>query len=199
MSNLLQVVRFKPQESTKKGNVPIILEFEVHPDTAPYLVTSSSGLIWVEEPHPGNILKAAIQEISSPGHLFWAMALSVILRGKRDEWGNVHPFSENGVLDAVKHLEDYDLTDIEILVPRVREDKNENGVYKRPSWLHPDILGYPLRPTSWVPDDCAIVVPRNRDYVGMMTHITLKKVAAATHNPSRSIAVAWDGHNELAE
>lgn len=198
MSNLLQVVRVHPKAAAKKGNVPLIMEFHITPETAPYLVTSSEGLLWIEQPHPGDIVKAAVREIESPGDLFWAMTLSVAHRGKRDEWGNVHPFTKEGVLAAAAHVEDYDLGDLEILAPRVRDEENEEGIYQRPEWLRHETLGYPVRPTSWIPDDCAVVVPRDRDFVGLLSHITPKKVAAVSHNPSRSIAIAWNGVDELA-
>lgn len=198
MSNLLQVVRVNPKTATKKGNIPLILEFKVHADTAPYLVTSTDGLMWIEVAHPGDIVKAAVRDIESPAELFWAMTLSVIQRGKRDEWGNVHPFTKAGVLAAVAHLEDYELGDLEILVPRVRNKKNKDGKYQRPKWLHFEELGYPVRPSAWVPDDCAVVLPKDRDFVGLLSHLGPKQVAGAAHNPSRSIAVAWDG-DELAE
>lgn len=211
MSNLLQVVRVNPKAAGKKGNMPLIMEFQVHPDTAPYLVTSTKGLLWIDAPHPGpaenvSIVKAAVREIEAPGDLFWAMVLSVIQRGRRDSWGNVHPFTKEGVLAAATHLEDYDLGDLEILAPRVRvnskDDKgnvieNKDGIYKRPGWLHPEKLGYPVRPSSWVPDDCVVVLPRDREFVGLLSHLGPRTVAAAAHNPSRSIAVAWDG-DELA-
>lgn len=201
MSNLLQVVRVRPKAAVKKGNVPLIMEFHIPPETAPYLVTSSEGLLWIESPHPGDIVKAAVREIESPGDLFWAMTLSVAHRGKRDEWGNVHPFTKEGMLAAAAHVEDYDLGELEILAPRVRvQETDEDGKtpYQRPDWLHHDILGYPVRPTSWIPDDCAVVVPKDRDFVGLLSHITSKKVAAVSHNPSRSIAIAWNGVDELA-
>jgi len=198
VSNLLQVVRVNPKAATKKGNVPLILEFKVHADTAPYLVTSSAGLMWIEEPHPGDLVKAAVRDIESPGELFWAMTLSVIQRGKRDEWGNAHPFTKEGILAGATHLEDYELGDLEVLAPRVRDEGNEDGPYQRPDWLNPENLGYPVRPSAWVPDNCAIIVPRDRDFVGLLSHIGPKTVAAVAHNPSRSIAVAWDG-DELAE
>jgi len=198
VSNLLQVVRVHSKAAAKKGNVPLIMEFHVSPETVPYLVTSSEGLMWIEEPHPGDIVKAAIREITTPGDLFWAMTLSVVHRGLRDEWGNVQPFSKGGVIAATMHLEDYDLGDLEILAPRVREEDNELGPYQRPDWLQPDTLGFPVRPSSWIPDDCAVVVPKDRDFVGLLNHITPKKVAAVAHNPSRSIAVAWNGASELA-
>lgn len=193
MSNLLQVVRVKPKAASKKGNTPLILEFQVHAETAPYLVTSNQGLMWIEQAHPGNIVKAAVREIPSPGELFWAMTLSVIHRGKRDHWGNVHPFTRDGVLSAVEYLEEYDVGEVEILTPPVRDDKNKAGAYQRPEWLHPEKLGHPVRLSSWVPDNCAVIVPSDREFVGLMSHIGPKTVAAAAHNPSRSIAVAWDG------
>ena len=208
MSNLLQVIRVHPKAATQKGNIPLIMEFHVTKETAPYLVTSSEGLMWIENPHPGDVVKAAIREIPTPGQLFWAMALSVAHRGLRDEWGNVQPFSKGGVIAATMHLEDYDLGELEILVPRIRvQEKDEEGnviedgkiPYQRPDWLHPDILGFPVRPTSWIPDDCAVVVPKDREFVGLLNHITPKKIAAVAHNPSRSIAVAWDGARELVE
>ena len=47
-----------------------------------------------------------------------------------------------------------------------------------------------MRLSSWVPDKCAIVVPRDREFVGVLGHLDPKSMVVCVHNPSRGMAVA---------
>jgi len=210
MSNLLQVNRTKSEALKKKGNMGLFMEFPAHPDVAPYLVSSTKAVLWVEETHPGDTphVKAAIRDIKTPGDFFWEMVAAIIQRGRRDEWGNIHPFTQKGVRAAIDHVEFYEQGDLELLVPRTRKTvkaqrakkatKDKEAVkavkavkgYERPKWLTTTVFEIPVRPSSWVPDDCAVVVPKDRAFVGVMLHLNPKTICAAIHNPSRGVAVA---------
>ena len=204
MSNLLQVLRFQPKALQQKGSVPLMVDIPVSPDTAPYLVSSSTSFVWIEEPHPGDQVKAAVRTIKSPGDVFTKTILEVERRGRADEWGNVHPFTEDGVHEAIRHLEYYGIDDFELLVPRERPataatrktkkhpaTKRDPG-YKRPLWLVPDNFGRPMRPSSWLPDGMVVVLPVDRNFVGTMGHLTSTKVIVIIHNASRGIGIARD-------
>jgi hypothetical protein len=181
MSNLLSVsrTRFK---AVAQGKVPLILEFKVNPQTAPYLVSSSTGMLWIEEAHPGEIVKAAVRNTDQPGALFWEVVSNVRARGLKHEWGNVQPYSEEGLRAAIAHVEEYEMGDIIVLAPM---KKGKAG----PEWAKPTKIGLPVRPCSWMKDKTLVVVPADLAYVGVLVHLTSTKVAIAVHNPSRSIAI----------
>lgn len=200
MSNLLGILRFRPGAAMDgKKRTPIIMEIPVIPDTAPYLVTSTTGVMWIEEPHPGNIIKAAVR-VAPPADIFRAMLEAVIERGRQDDWGNVHFFTPTGLTAAIEHVRSYNLGELEVLIPRSRTDiklKDRKTAQKaislkvKPEWLHPAAIGLPIRPTSWLPDDCAVVLPRDRDFVGVLGHVSPRDLFAVAHNPSRGIGIAY--------
>jgi len=135
---------------------------------------------------------------------------AITIRGKEDEWGNVHPYTLEGVKAAAEYLHSFGFTDMEVLVPRIRLPKTIRGEknpeletaikgavgdqatpeVRRPKWMDPDSIGLPLCPTSWLPDKCAVVLPAERTFVGELTHLSPRYVAAIVHNPSRGIAIA---------
>ena len=191
MSNLLEVLRFQPKALQKKGAQPLVVEVPVSPDTAPYLASSSTSYMWIEEPHPGNIVKAAVRKIKTPGRVFKDVLELVEARGSRDEWGNVHPFTEEGVWAAIHHLEYYGIEDIEILVPSVRVKKKGSKAYKRPKWLDKeDAFNVPMRPSSWLPDNTVLALPVDRNFVGTLGHVDPTTVIMVLHNASRGIGIA---------
>ena len=191
MSNLLQVIRLKSNAMGKKKTVvPLLVDVPVNPESAPFLVSSSQGVLWVDKAHPGNIIKAAVRKISSPGAVFQEVIEAVITRGLKEKWGNVQPFSEEGVREAIKYLEFYGLTDMELLVPRTRGESNKNGPLTRPVWLDRNTFDIPVHPTSWVPDGCVVVVPTDREFLGTLAHFDMKQVMVVLHNPSRGLAFA---------
>lgn len=178
MSNLLQVIRFQTEAMKKKGTMPLMMEFQISDETAPYLVTSSNAVLWVEKPHPGGLIKAAVR-VATPGDIFQEMVKAVADRGERDEWGNVHPFTLKGLDAAMDHLRYYDLHEMEVLAA-----PSEKKI-DRPEWLRT----LPVRPASWVPKRWVIIVPKDRDYVGIFGHLSGKHVVGVTHNASRCIAI----------
>lgn len=188
MSNLLQIVKMSAQ---KKTGIPMMVEFPINPDCAPFLVSSSKEMLWIDEAHPGAVVKAAPRRDSVPGELFLEVLEGVGNRGRKDGWGNIHPFTVGGVREALDYVASYDLDDLEILVPRVRAADNKRGVFRRPDWLCPGELNVPVRPSGWLPDGCAVVVPRDREFVGMLGFLAPKTFVVVVHNPGRSIAIAW--------
>jgi hypothetical protein len=178
MSNLVTIVRFQPKAMQKKGALPLMMEFEVVPETAPFLVTSTSSLLWVEEAHPGSKVKVAVRSCP-PGVLFQEIVREVARRGVTDEWGNVHPVTPQGLENVRAHLASYDLTEIEFLMAPVKGKKGH------PEWLK--VL--PVTPAPWVPVGWVVVVPKDREYVGMLGHLDSTHLVLLVHNASRSIGI----------
>ncbi len=186
MSNLLDVIRVKPKPKTSETAMvtPLMVEVPVNPELAPYLVSSRSGVLWVEKARPGdNIVRAAVRVEGNPGQMFCEVMFANSLRGIQERWGNVHDFSEQGVKAAVQHLELYEISDIEVLV--------SSG--DLPPWvtaLSKDIV---VRKTGWVPSGYAVVVPVDKAFLGTLLHIGPGGLAFVVHNPSRALAVCFSG------
>lgn len=190
MSNLLQVIRQRPQRAMQGKNMPMWMDMWVDSETSPYLVTSGrNGVLWAEEAVVEDdraFARAGVQCIDAPGILFAQMLVAVIERGLRDQWGNIQPYTEAGLRAAIAHVEFYDLTDLEVLVSR------EPSGEARPDWIKTTLaeLNVPGRTTSWLPDNSLVVLPRQRAYVGTLHHLDAKNVTAIVHNAARGIAVA---------
>ena len=181
----------------------------MNPETSPFLVTKTKGgVLWIEEAPAGKIRAGVCA--STPSEIFMSVVDAVADRGQELEWGNVHPYSLEGIKAAADYLTFFGFTDMEVLVPRIRLPKKvqakknkklnaaieaalgkqEETLVERPKWLNPKTVGLPLCPTSWLPEDCAVVVPAERAYVGELTHINTKYLAVIVHNPSRGMAIA---------
>ena len=117
MANLLAVHRLRTKAMQRKSNVPLILEFHVNDATAPYLVSSSSSVMWINEAHPNGVVKAAVRQVGH-GNLFAEMVETVATMGRNMNWGNVQPLTTEGLREAVNHIEFYGLGPVELLTPR---------------------------------------------------------------------------------
>jgi len=185
MSNLLDVVRLQGKSGEEKGKIPLMVDdIGVNPETAPYLVSSTKDLVWIEKAHPGNKIKAAVRHGMVPGEIFWAVIEVVAARSRADQWGSVLPYTAAGLKAATDYLDFYGLIDMEVLVPLEGKDKP-----KRPYWLSAKVLDLPIRPCSWIPDGWVVLVPRDRSFVGTIGHLTNKDAVVIVHNASRGIAI----------
>jgi len=202
MSHLLGVMRLQTKAMQKNGNTPIIVDFNVSEETAPYLVSSSSSVMWINEAHPGSLVRAAVRAVSV-NDLYLEVIEAVAVMGRQQQWGNVQPLTHEGLAAAIDHLNFYDLGPLELLTPRAHPTRDsqkdpEGGstegairVDRMPPDLRPFIeeSGLLFRPSSWVPDGAIVVVPRDRTFVGLVTRVTPKKLAAVVHNAARGIAI----------
>jgi hypothetical protein len=184
-----------------------MLEYPVPEETGPYLVSSSSSVMWITELHPNATVKAAIREVPL-GVFFQEVIEAVTVMGRQQNWGNVHPLTLEGLQAAIQHVASYDLEPLELLIPRSRppggepfppEDEEEgveapkaSRVPLMPPELRPLIeeVGLTFRPSAWVPDGTVIVVPKDRAFVGLVHQVTSKKIAGVVHNAARGIGIA---------
>jgi len=178
MSNLLHLTKMK---LPKKGT-PLALECEVSPDTAPYLVTSSKGLVWVPQTSADGTIKAAVRLKTQPEQFFLDVVEAVHKAGQHWEWGNVLPMTPEGLEEAITHVEEYELGEIEILVPPSVEGEPSPGMEIATK------LNKPHRPTSWLPRDLAVIVPKDRTFVGSVYRIG-KDIVGVVHNAARGLAI----------
>lgn len=190
MSNLLHVTRFR-----SKGDFPLMVEMEVSTETAPYLVTSTKSFTWVEAPmtptqemwpdrQPDKVVRVAVRPdlVGSSGPLFSQILDVVGERGGHAKWGNVHPFTEEGVLRAFEHVSFYGLGDLCLLIPQ-----EETTLPLKEIAIGRGLLP---QPCSWMPPECAVVVPKDRTFVGVLGRLGRGGSVAVVHNASRAIAIA---------
>lgn len=173
--NLLNVVRtdyFGP----RKGSVPLMVEFRVNPETAPFLVSSTRSFVWVT-PRTDR-LRAAIRVVDGDGigGVFRDIVTRVAEAGADGKWGNVHPFTPEGVSAARAHLTYYDMSDTGI-VAHPGTDVSTLGVDDDA-----------VERASWVPDGWAVVLPTDREFVGFLV-VSDDRYLTVVHNSSRAVAV----------
>lgn len=176
---LLEIVSFdNTVRQTKKGaTTPLLMEFSVNSELAPFLVSSPRSVRWVEKTSQTGNVRAAIRDREG---LERDIVAAVVERGQEAEWGNIHPLTEEGVNACVEHLEYYELGHLELLInPETDVEDVE----------FPEHLGQHY--ASWVPVDAVVVVPIDRAFLGTMGTLGRQKTVAVVHNASRGIAVAW--------
>ena len=190
-SDLLLIAEMDPSRKKKGKAVPLIMEFVVNPDTGPFLVSKSSrSVMWVN-PHAGRV-RAGVRKIV-PGTLFNEVVAAVAKLGTEAEWGNVHPFTGAGLVNAIAHLRSYDLSEIEILIhPQTSLDAGFPPIMLSED-REPTLLGFPVMYAEWLDLTTIVVVPHERDFVGFLLQIDAAGTAVAViHNASRGIGICRD-------
>ncbi len=185
MSNLLDITRIAKAKLPKKGAL-LAMECDVSPDTAPYLVTTSKGLTWVGHASAEGCITAAVRLDTHPDQFFLDVIEAVHAAGRKLEWGNIHPMSHEGMQVAIDHVEEYELGDVEILTPTAAKE-GDRGIIALTSRFD-----YPQRPCSWLPGDLAVIVPKDRGFVGMVYRVTGRDIVGLVHNAARGIAIVSD-------
>jgi hypothetical protein len=156
----------------------LFVELPVHPDTAPYLVTSNKGMLWIDNSFSGSFVRSAVLRErwgDSVGHVTYeAIVRCIVQRGRELSWGNQFPATAVGLRGAREYLRSYDLVDCDLLTGK--------GV----------ALGEGMG-CLWVPEGCAVLVPRDRSYLGIVGTLGDGAHTVMVHNPSRGMAVlgAW--------
>jgi hypothetical protein len=143
-------------------------------------------VLWINQPHPGDVphVKAAVQKNKVPGEVFWNVATAIFEKSRECQWGNAQPYTEQGLMAAIEHVSSYGLGTVDILVAMDNKDD-------RPKWLLDRDLGENLHGCAWVPENCAVVVPSDRQFLGMYVHLSAPLTAMVVHNPSRGFAMCW--------
>jgi hypothetical protein len=182
VSNLLNVTRIAKAQIPKKG-MAVAMECEVSPDTAPYLVTTSKGLVWVSHASAEGTINAAVRLKAHANEFFLDVVEAVHEAGVNLDWGNVHPMTPAGMQAAIDHVGGYELGDVEILTPTAAKEQDRGIIAMTSHFDHPQ------RPCSWMPKDLAVVVPKDRGFVGSVYRVTARDIVGVVHNAARGIAV----------
>lgn len=176
-SNLLDLVNFEDTlKNTPGGTIaPQLIELTVNPELAPFLVSSTRSVVWVERAGSHNQLRAAVR---AKRGLESDIIVAIAERGARENWGNVHPLTTEGVQKCAEHLRFYGFDSLEVLVA---PDTNVE---------HVDFQGLPTVKAPWVPLGAVVVVPLDRSFVGSLGVVGKLKALALVHNASRGVGIA---------
>jgi hypothetical protein len=176
--SLLEIVNFDSTvKQTRRGAAPpLMMEFQVNAELAPFLVSSTRSVQWVSNTSQTGTIRAAVRKRQN---LESEIVSAVVRLGLEAEWGNVHELTTEGVQRCVDHVASYDLSPLEILVA---PDTDLTGI-EMPA-------GVTANHAPWVPLDAVVVVPVDRGFVGTIGTIGKHKAVAVVHNAARSIAVA---------
>ncbi len=185
MSNLLDITRISKAKLPKKGAL-LAMECEVSPDTAPYLVTTSKGLTWVGHSSKEGFITAAVRLDTHPDQFFIDVIEAIHTAGEELNWGNIHPMSHAGMQAAINHVEEYELGDVEILTPTATKEQDREII------VTASRFDYAQRPCSWLPGDLAVIVPKDRGFVGSVYRVTGRDIVGLVHNAARGIAIVSD-------
>lgn len=169
MANLLKVLQFKKTKKT-----PLAYEFQVDGASAPFLITNSKSLLWVDAPN--NVVRAGVRLNCKVRDFFLEVLEEVMAVGKQAEWGNVHSFDDKGISLALSYLQDYDVGSVEVLV----NPESLSSLGK---------LGVKVTVANWLPKEYAVFVPENRDFLGFVGCVG-EDFVSVVHNPSRGLSIA---------
>jgi hypothetical protein len=155
---------------------PQLMEFPVNPELAPFLVSSSRSVTWVQKASKEGLVRAAVR----PRAGLEAETIAAIVELSPSlEWGNVHPLTTLGIEACVAHLNSYGLAELEMLVsPLTDLTEVETSV--------------PRVQVPWMPVNAAVLVPVDRSFVGTLGSVGPERAVLVVHNASRGVAVAWN-------
>lgn len=158
------------------NKVPIMLDgipASSDPESGPFLVTSSRGLLWVEKAFRGGFLRVATRR-SDPHDIYREMVEIIAEEGMGRDWGNVFPPTREGLLEALARFHHYELPNPVLLYGENFDIGISDSVDRIPA--------------EWVPEGWAVMVP-DREYVGTLFEVGDKHVGAISHNASRGVVI----------
>lgn len=184
-SNLLHVLKLD-----RIKRMPLMAEFEV-PDTAPFLVTSTRSLYWVPRSKSGRV-RAAVRPAEDWGVFFLSVVNTISEQATAAGWGNVQPFTAEGIQAAIDHLSYYELTDLDILSnPQTDWKKIDPDLDPGKDGVPVLVRDCPVISTPWLPPGVVVVVPSDRAFLGFMIQINDgPEIMSVIHNASRGIGIA---------
>ncbi len=155
---------------------PRMLEFPVSPEGAPYLVSSTRSVVWVNKASSQGTIRAAVRPLQG----FYQEALEEIAtQGKICQWGNIHPATKEGLEACIACLTGYGFEKVDILT---------HPESKSPECAETEDLS--VVPCLEIPEGWWVCVPRDRSFVGIVGTVGVGKIVSLIHNPTRGVAIA---------
>jgi hypothetical protein len=120
------------------------------------------------------------------GSFYLEVIQAVAAMGVQAEWGNVHPLTEEGIHLAEEHVASYGMDDLCLLIPSPVVEQSPKELPLKDIALD---MGLLPQPCSWLLPGCAVVVPKNREFVGMLGLLGRQGSMGLIHNASRAIGI----------
>ena len=155
---------------------PLLMEVPVAEDLdGPFLITSSKSFLWIRRRSALGTVRIAVRR--GPLAFLFRDALKLIAeRALEEDWGSLHVSSKQGVVAAIAHLAEYDMTKPVIFY----------GAGFKKSFIP---KGVPAHSSMWVPARWAVVLPSDRSFVGTTFDFEDDRVAMLIHNASRGVGI----------
>lgn len=158
----------------KAGGVPLMTEVPVEAELAPFLVTSTKAVTWIARAVGGRV-RSAIRSVTPNAH-FAELVAAVATKSTEEGWGSVFPLTPEGVVQGETYLREHGFTELTLLTSEGTSD------------LHPSEK-VEVVPTSWLPTGMAVLIPTDREYVGITLDFGNGSIATVLHNASRGVVV----------
>lgn len=171
-----------PKQAMTRTVLPL-MEVPADPELAPFLVSSLTGVSWVDKTSKEGRIRTAFRSQSSVGASSGEFLTStvdteliqaVFERSCQEQWGSMQPMTQAGFDLAKEYLRSYGIAEVELLAHPMTK------------------LGVSANRATWVPLRMIVLVPKNRLYLGTLHVVSRDHVAAVVHNPSRGMAFCFD-------
>lgn len=159
----------------KTDKVPLMVEMEIDPSIAPYLISTTKSFLWLDQPLRNNLVRVAIRK-ENLEQLFGEIVQNIYEMGVERKWENTYALTKQGLRKAIEYLHYYGIEKVEIL-------SSESN----PLNLGKSFDKAKVSTVSWL-SDCYAVVPKDRFYFGSVSDFGDQRYAVLIHNPSRGIA-----------
>jgi hypothetical protein len=170
-----KIVALLTKKVSDAGVRTLMFRFKVPPGHEPYLVSSTKSCLWVPDTFDQGEVKAAVRQ-APLGDIYRDLVTAIAERGREQDWGNVHPATRRGVLDAILHLADFDFFEVTVLCGTGFDTSLVPG-------------GVTFEPAGWLPETWAVVVPVDKSLIGLAYEQRGGNFAVAMHNTSRGVCV----------
>jgi len=161
------------KQKAQKGKTPLLVEVPVEPDLAPFLVTSAVSVLWLAVSNKGSV-RAAVQS-STIQEQYAKILASIEAKGLSEGWGNIQDMTPEGLSRGLSHLSEYGFNEVDYLT--------------HPGSSAPTLPGVSPADASWVPSGKAVLLPKNREYVGVTLSFEEGRNATIIHNAARGVVI----------
>lgn len=170
MRSLVQVF------SNPHPKTPLFIEVPISEGLeGPFLVTSTRSQIWLDNKFPSGIVRSAI--LRAPKEfIFRSCLIQIKEKAQNLAWGSVHPTTLEGFSAAKQHLDYYGLGELEIYFGEGFDQ---------------DVLpeSVPAFEEVWVPSGWAVLLPKDKGFVGTLVDFGQERISLVIHNASRGVGL----------
>lgn len=145
------------------------------PENSPYLVSSTKDLIWIDTTRTKSRLRSAWRVIED-FDVFYAQVVSKIYdHAKKNLWGNINDFSEEGLNKGFDYLRSYEFTDLEVFTSTEASFLKESEKIK-------------ITKVSYLPNNFFLITPQDKEFTGILMSNLREQHNLIVHNAARGFA-----------